>query len=329
MSLHCRAKRVWILCVLCLSFLLQAETLRGYNVNWSFLPKLSEGLLQSAASLKPKLIRYPGGTVSKTWDWKRGKTSKRKRDAAHPLTDLKQMTQATGADVIFVLNTISSSLEDQMEMLKSARAMGIAIKYIEMGNEHYLGKGNNLDDSGKHQDNVKAFPTGKAYAQLVNRWASVLKQAFPGVKIGITMLGRKVRGASRQRNWNQDILSVIDKRLFDAYIYHVYVHARRDPVATQAQQYAVVQKRIRSLKEMMVKDKSKEVWVSEYGVHGKDEERVIAMTSMLAGAIESFASVATPQVLYTRSKRTFFSLLRKPNAVGLTKMGAMFRKRAK
>ena len=329
MSLHYSAKRAWILCALFLSLSLQAETLRGYNINWSFLPKLSKELLQSAASLKPKLIRYPGGTVSKTWDWKRGKTSKRKRDVAHPLTDLKQMSTATGADVIFVLNTINSSLEDQIEMLKSAQTMGIAIKYIEMGNEHYLGKGGNLDDSGKHQDNVKAFPTGKAYAQLVNRWASVLKQTFPRVKIGITMLGRKARGASRQRNWNQNILSTVDKRLFDAYIYHVYVHARRDPIATQAQQYAVVQKRIRILKAVMVKDKRKEVWVSEYGVHGKDEEKVVAMTSMLADAIESFAAISTPQVLYTRSKRTFFSLLRKPDAIGLTKLGMMFQKRVK
>ena len=259
MSLYYRAKWVWILCVLCLSFSLQAETLNGYNINWSFLPKLSEGLLQSAASLKPKLIRYPGGTVSKTWDWKTGTTYKRKKDVAHSLTDLKQMTDATDAEVIFVLNTISSSLEDQIEMLKTVRSMGIPVRYIEMGNEHYLGKGGNLDDSGKHQDNVKAFPTGKAYAQMVNRWAGVLKQAFPEAKIGITMLGRKARGASRQCNWNHDILSVIDKRLFDAYIYHVYVHTRRDPVATQAQQHAVVQKRIEDLKEMMVKDRSKEI----------------------------------------------------------------------
>jgi len=329
MSLYHSVKRTWILCVICISLSLQAETLNGYNINWSFLPKLSEGLLQSAASLKPKLIRYPGGTVSKTWDWKTGKTSKRKRDVAHPLIDLRQMARATGAEVIFVLNTISSSLEDQVEMLKTARAMGVPVRYIEMGNEHYLGKGGNLDDSGKHQDNVKTFPTGKAYAQLVNRWAGVLKQAFPGVKIGTTMLGRKARGTSRQRNWNHDILSVIDKRLFDAYIYHVYVHTRRDPVATQAQQYAVVQKRIRDLKEVMIKDKSKEIWVSEYGIHDADEERVVAMTSMLADAIESFADIATPQVLYTRSKRTFFSLLKKPDAVGLTKLGKMFQKRAK
>jgi len=322
------SKIIPILYSICLSFSLHADVLTGYNINWSFLPKLSEGLLKSAASLQPDLLRYPGGTVSKTWDWRAGKTTKRKRGVSHPLSDLKQMSRVTGAKVLFVLNTVSSSLEDQIAMLKKAQSMGIPVAYIEMGNEHYLGKGKNRDDSGKHQDNVKAFPTGKAYGALVNRWAKVLKHTFPGVKIGITMLGRSVKKSARQRNWNSDIVSTVEKRYFDAYIYHIYVHSRRNPVDTQAQMHAVVQRRIRDLKRMMVRDNSKEVWVTEYGVHDTEEKKVVEMTAMLADAIESFADIATPQVLYTRSKRTFFSLLKKPDAVGLTKLGEMFKKRA-
>ena len=74
--------------------------LTGYNINWSFLPVLNKDLLEKAVALKPQIIRYPGGTVSKTWDWRSGRTSKRRRDIAHPLSDLKRLKEYTGAEVI-------------------------------------------------------------------------------------------------------------------------------------------------------------------------------------------------------------------------------------
>ncbi len=322
--------RVWtIALVLLFTVVLNAKplALRGYNINWSFLPVLDKNFLGKATELKPQIIRYPGGTVSKTWDWRSGRTSKRRRDIPHPLRDLKRFKERTGAKVIFVLNMISSTLPEQMAMLKSAKDMGIAIHYIEMGNEHYLGKGRNVDDSGKHQDNVRAFPTGREYAIRVNQWAKELKKVFPHVKIGITMLGRTNTRRVRQKTWNSTIMAMIDTKLFDAYIYHIYVHPRGGYPLTEKSMQGIIKKRTDDLERAMVKSPLKEIWITEYGVHTKTAKENALLTSKLADYTESLADISLPQVLYSRSRKKFFSLLRAPKAKNFTELGEMFKRR--
>lgn len=299
----------------------------GYNINWSFLPELNSSIINAAASLNPDIIRYPGGSVSKTWNWEEGTTSKSPNRTAHPLDDLLALKEATGADVIFVLNTISKTLDNQLEMLRTAQSMGIPIKYIEMGNEHYLGKGNNADDAGNHQDNVKAFPTGKEYAEFVNQWAPAIRDEFPDAKIGITMLGRS-NPNQRLRNWNRLIVDNINPDSFDAYIYHIYVRPKHHIKVNQDTIPEIIKQRTDDLQAVMINDKSKAIWITEYGVHADTIENTVALTSALADYIDSMASIGLPQVLYTKSNRTFFSLLQPPNADSLTELGAMFYKRA-
>ncbi len=297
----------------------------GYNINWSFLPDLNQAIIDAAASLKPDIIRYPGGTVSKTWNWETGTTSKQPNRPAHTLDDLFSLKEATGADVIFVLNTINKTLDNQLEMLTTAQEMGIPIKYIEMGNEHYLGKGDNADDAGNHQDNVKAFPTGKEYAEFVNRWAPAIRDAFPDAKIGITLLGRSNTN-ERLKNWNQLIVENINDSSFDAYIYHLYVHPRNIEV-TQQNVDVIIEQRTDDLEAVMIDDNSKEIWITEYGVHADTLEDTVILTSALADYIESIATISLPQVLYTKSSRTFFSILQPPDADSLTDLGLMFYQR--
>ena len=306
--------------------------LTGFNVNWSFLPQLNKQMIERTIDLKPKVIRYPGGTVSKTWDWEKGKTSKPGKRSVHTLDDLASIKKATKADVIFVLNTISSTLEKQLELLRTAKSIDIPIKYIEMGNEHYLGSGKNVDDSGKHQDNVEAFPTGKEYAIFVNKWAKKIKKEFPSVKLGITMIGRSTKGV-RQRTWNDSIVDNIDNTLFDAYIYHIYIHDRKNKKLNKIVTEKMIQKRIDDFEKIMIDDSSKEIWITEYGVHTSTEKRTVLLTNELANYIDSIATISTPQVLYRKpyngKEKKFFSLLTNPDGAELTELGKMFAKRAK
>ncbi len=312
---------------------IQAQTLTGFNVNWSFLPPLSDQMISATASLQPKLLRFPGGTVSKYWDWQSGSSTKNPNSQHHSLDDLKALKDGSGADVIFVLNTINSDLETQLEMLRTARDMGIAVKFIEMGNEHYLGKGNNADDSGKHQDNVRAFPTGKEYAGFVNRWAAAIKDEFPEAKIGISMLGRSSNN-ERLKTWNDLIVENIKPAIFDAYVYHIYVHAEEADNPDAAEIDSIINARTAVLESMMVDDNSKQIWITEYGVHASSLQDTIRMTEKLADYVESLADVSLPQVLYRKSpdyfpnvSKKYFSMLSSPDGKGLTLLGEMYKSR--
>ena len=300
----------------------------GININWSFLPELNQNILDATKALKPKMIRYPGGTVSQTWSWEDGTTSKAKKRTPHTLDDLLSLKQATDSEVIFVLNILSKPLDNQLELLRTARDMGIAINYIEMGNELYLGKGNNLDDSGKHQENVKAFPTGKEYAKLVNEWAPAIRAEFPKAKIGISILAR-INKDQRLKTWNESIIDTIKSASFDAYIYHIYVNPDNSLTLNDNNISQIIKERTDIFESVQIDDDSKQVWITEYGVHADTLEKTVTLSSALADYIEANADIALPQVLYTKSDRTFFSMLTPPDADSLTALGKLFSKRWK
>src|SRR5262249_35021154 len=104
-------------------------------------------LMQHFPELRPKIIRYPGGGVANWWNWKTGwfvnshslpRTYKIMTPLRNTLDSLKKVCDASGAIPMFVLNMVSSQMINQLQMLDSANAMGLPVKYVELGNEFYL-----------------------------------------------------------------------------------------------------------------------------------------------------------------------------------------------
>ncbi len=300
--------------------------LKGFNVNWSFLPPINSKMIDAIISLKPQILRYPGGTISKTWDWKSGTSSKGRRRTPHKLKDLSAVAKATGADVIFVLNIMTSNLINQIALLKKAKSMGIAIKYIEIGNEVYLSR-------EKFKDNVKKFPTGKEYGKFANRWAKKIKKIFPRVKIGITMFSRTNSKKDRMKNWNNLVIKNIEDKNYDALIYHIYLKFPKNSKLNNNIVDNIVTKRVDDFKKAKIYDKTKEIWITEYGVLANTLEKTITSTKKLADFLESIADISMVHVLYTKirrhakSKWRYFSMLAKPKADALTKLGKVFKDR--
>ncbi len=300
------------------------EATSGFNINWSLLPPLNNELIAATVSLKPEIIRYPGGAVSKSWDWAEGRSSK--GGETHTLEDLLTLKQATEADVIFVLNIMNRSLDDQVALLKTAREMGIPIRYIEMGNEHYL-------QSDGHQDNVDVFPTGREYALRVNSWVPRLREEFPDAKIGLTLLGRTSEGVSddmddarnRLKFWNQLVVATAED--YDAFIYHIYVRPGNDIELTDASMEQIIARRMDDFQQARLYENGKETWITEYGVHADTVEKTVRLTRLLADWLEYSADISLAQVLYTPSTQTFFSMLTPPEGRRLTLLGEMFLKR--
>ncbi len=187
----------------------------GTNLDYSGVaePYGEASVMNAVTSLAPGTIRYPGGAVSNYWDWQTGSVNQppsttetasgtiktqpgRYRTYGFTLSTLKNITRATGAVPIFDLNVMTSTLHDQIQMLKTAAQMGIPIRYVELGNELYLSKSNYLH----------AFPTATAYADLVASWAPAIRAAFPNVQIAA--VASVSTTTLREQHWNSTLLSV-------------------------------------------------------------------------------------------------------------------------
>lgn len=201
-------------------------SLFGYNTQLLRGPSWSDAdFLNSVKSLQPQNLRYPGGTNANYWNWRtgwliQGKQVRQEWKSLQPVTyglsDLKTAVDATGASPVFVLNMLTSGIEEQLQMLKEAQRLLIPVKFIELGNEFYL------DDP----DYISAFKTGVDYALKCNEYIKAIKKEFKDVQIAF--VGNSLRDAQlkdvklsqRFKNWNNNVYANIKGA--DAVTFHVY-----------------------------------------------------------------------------------------------------------
>ncbi|MDJ0712610.1 MAG: hypothetical protein QNJ54_00110 [Prochloraceae cyanobacterium] len=171
--------------------------------------------IDAVKQLNPRILRVPGGNVANYWDWEKGglieddsnlpaglpdgfRSRKRREYTNSKLEDIKAGMDAIGATPLFVLNMISSDLESQLEMLRSAKELGMPVKYVELGNEFFFGNKNFR----------QAFPTPADYAKTASEWISAIKKEFPDAEISIIGAtgGSQIRH-SRIFHWNESLLN--------------------------------------------------------------------------------------------------------------------------
>ena len=266
----------------------------GFNMRWRDTPPLSNNLTNAISGMKPDLLRYPGGTLAHKWNWKTGlPTPNNANDVVHPISDVKNMADATQTEVVFVVDIVNSSIANQIEMLQ---ASNVSVDYVEIGNELY----------SDHYEAI--FPSGKSYADTINSWVPELKKHFPNAKYGACMIGRTA-GNERKNNWNTEVHQNI-KTSVDAYIYHIYVSENE-----------TVSDRIERFKQRFITNSGKETWITEYGAHSHTLEQ----TNEISNYVESIADIALNHCLIAASGN--FSKLNKLSAY--TSEGLLFVERNK
>lgn len=205
-----------------------SEEYSCFNVNSLLVKSWSNPeFWQAVNQVNPKLLRVPGGTESNYWDWKKGGLvdnvkeemagypinfrEKKLRYDRSKLEDMREGMKATNTTPIFVLNLASSSLESQLEMLQTARDLGMPVKYVELGNEFYFSLPNY----------ERVFPTPDDYAQTASEWTEAIKQEFPTAEISLVGVAASSKDSQRQKNWHQ---SLLDKSIdeADAVTLHLY-----------------------------------------------------------------------------------------------------------
>jgi alpha-L-arabinofuranosidase len=241
--------------------------------NFSMMPNLTKIMCENIKQLKPTLLRYPGGTVTHSWNWKEGQIKSRASKSVHLINDIKVLTEYINADFVFVLDILNSTLEDQIEMLSSIEKLGVNINYIEFGNELYA------------QDELykQIFPTGKDYAVKVNQWIPELRNKFPKAKMAALLLGRKVKESnSRMYYWNRQ---VVDNTiaLVDAFSYHIYI-GENNTLAQEKTEFIEITKD--------AKTNNKPLWITEYGSNqDKSNQQYYTELAALANFVESYPNV--------------------------------------
>jgi hypothetical protein len=83
--------------------------------------------------LNPKNLRYPGGSIANWWNWRIGGFVESPflppeddfLPPANKLEDFKKALDTTKSNAIFDLNMLSSSLKEQLAMLRHADSIGI------------------------------------------------------------------------------------------------------------------------------------------------------------------------------------------------------------
>ncbi|MGH2926433.1 MAG: hypothetical protein ACRDK1_10750, partial [Solirubrobacterales bacterium] len=168
---------------------------------------LSPGLHRAVAGLGPGAIRVFGGTTANYWDWRSGtlfdrpgvpprlRRASRDMKPIH-LADWARLVRDSGAIPVFDLNLVTSSLDDQLEMLVAAHRLGMPIRWIELGNELYYSA----------PLVVRAMPTAESYGTKATRWIGAIRDRFPHARFAASGFGYPRRlDDERQTGWNRGL----------------------------------------------------------------------------------------------------------------------------
>lgn len=192
----------------------------GLNAESIVLPADERLLVNSVrlhdqlASLPVGILRIPGGTTSQWLDWRTGRflTAADSPFAGVPssrppitMRRWASIVRATGATPLWDLNVLTSTLPDQLAMLRAAGRLGMPVRYIELGNE--------LWDPRPPYPTV--FPTGAAYGRAMTPWIRALRLRYPHALIAVSGADETVPsllatvGGPRYRGWNAALLSTV------------------------------------------------------------------------------------------------------------------------
>lgn len=240
-----------------------SSLLYGINYDYAGASEFHSANVEPLLSkLGPGTLRYPGGTEADYFNWHSAMPTKNPHSYKFTLAALEKAYQATRATPIFDLNVMASgnrlNTTDQVAMLKAAKAKGLPVKYVEIGNELYGGGAK-----------AQAFPSGTVYGKTVAAYVKVLHHDFPGVEVAADAVMDPSN--SRQQRWNSQLLATATGAgAPDALILHYYPGLIFDPF-TRADLPPLFGNAYTAIKDITARVASlhgKPVWLTEYNFRG-------------------------------------------------------------
>jgi hypothetical protein len=271
----------------------------GHMLNYMTKPAwTNQRFLDSLKTLHLEIIRYPGGTESQYFDWQTGRSLPAVLwsngsllnhsyigtvpHVSYPLSELLYFYQQTGIKPIFCLNLLTKNLNNQIQLLQTADALGIPVEYIELGNELYF----------TAQDFVNKYPNPIDYVlDIKNNWIPQISNLFPQAKIaviggynGLTDLhGNSI--PARISSWNDNVFN--QNLSANAITFHYYFPPNTttlsNPNITQA--LAAPFRHWTTLKSNTVDHVTNgmECWITEYNLNDGNQNTYAIASSWTHG----------------------------------------------
>lgn len=178
----------------------------------------NQEFLNLVRRLAPRIIRYPGGTLSNYWDWRTGTFIQGVgKKSAYPYTipmvvqglppqtaivyvmNMVRPTPATGYswdNTSTSLEVLNKKIDDALAALQAFKAAGKLPVAVELGNELYF----NNDEAGIYANKPKLYVE---HAKIISQR---IKEAFP--EIGIILCTTKY-GLPPRDAWNEAVLEAL------------------------------------------------------------------------------------------------------------------------
>ena len=177
----------------------------GYNLGASALihPQWGDASFNTAlASLRPGMLRFPSGTYGNCWSWRNATTVPPCGPTpvnGSTLSEFKTALVASGAAPIFMLNLITSSLDEQLAMLGAAQAEGLFVDevFVELGNEFYFGQ------------YLSSFKDGTHYGKTAAAWITAISAVFPRAAFAVVATPSFGLQGQRPLLWNGQVFAAL------------------------------------------------------------------------------------------------------------------------
>jgi len=310
--------------------------LYGFNGNNIKGPSWSnKSFRDSVSSLRLKVIRYPGGTISNWWQWQKGgfvddpslPEKFKRRYTPTTLEDLKLLVDETNCDVVFTLNMITKDLQDQLEMLSHAQSLKIPVKYIELGNEF-----TNAKNPGRQK-----FLSAEDYGKTCEQWIDAIKSRFPNVKIAV--VGGNRNYSENVKNWNKLVLQNAPNA--DAIVAHLYPARKNIIDASGINFQKLFEELVNTFNNQgFTSVNNKNIWITEYNINwaseaNEDDDKSVPSSSnawsqalstlLLTSAVTSISPNTTVILNHNISNTSVFAAIetenktfrKLPNGIGM------------
>jgi hypothetical protein len=239
----------------------------------------------SVATMYPDVLAYPPSPDS--WDWQNGWFYPQSvldtccldtivldwGQLNATVIDITPETFQTaldqiGAEGLYCLNMISSSMDTQLNNLHSAKANGVHLERIRLGDE--MGKtGNELS--------ISHFPTAEDYATTCAIYIDSIRNILPNTKIAVSAGNFGGNYNPRAEFWNEALYNMTNKA--DAFRWSAFFYLKdADTVFTTKQLLAYpfdqipTYERVRGFQDTVSNLQDYELWVG-YGITDNTSDR--------------------------------------------------------
>ena len=257
-----------------------------YNVNATQVADWqNEDFITAVNQLSPSSLRIPGGDVGNYWNWRRGGLIENiaglpkglpyflrfnaRKYTAGKLEEFKTSLAVTDTKPIFMLNMLTDDLPSQLSMLRTARDLGMEVKYIELGNELYFNIPNYK----------KTFPNPRSYGLEAKAWTKAIRQEFPDAEIAVVGVVPPPDKPPRLQHWNKVMRGTVLPDV-DAITLHLYNdHGLADaeptgdyPYFDEADVATILGEPFRNWQNLLNEGnyraipKDKQIWITEYNL---------------------------------------------------------------